>query len=66
MAIWNDDTEDQLITMIKERPALYDITAEHYANRVVKRELWREVENKLVISGKIFFLAIEVFSRNCS
>ena len=63
MAIWNEDTEDQLITMIQERLALYDITEKCYTNRVVKRELWREIENKLVISGKTLFLAVELNAR---
>lgn len=66
MALWNQDVEDQLVTMIQERPPLYDITEKLYANRVVKTELWREIEEKLVISGKFFFLAIEVVSKNCS
>lgn len=49
--------------MIQERPALYDITEKSYSNQLVKAEMWREIENKLVISGKIFFLAIEVFRK---
>ena len=39
MAIWNEETEDQLMSMIQERPALYDITEHRYANRVVKTTL---------------------------
>ncbi|XP_067250063.1 uncharacterized protein [Chanodichthys erythropterus] len=38
--------------MIQERPGLYDITEKCYVNRVLKAELWREIENKLVISEK--------------
>ncbi|KAK7149243.1 hypothetical protein R3I94_008764 [Phoxinus phoxinus] len=51
MALWNQDVEDQLVTMIQERPPLYDITDKLYANRVLKSELWREIEDKLVISA---------------
>ncbi|KAL7390745.1 hypothetical protein ABVT39_026862 [Epinephelus coioides] len=47
MAIWNDGTEDQLITMIQERPALYDITAKRYANQVYTRY------KKLAPSGSV-------------
>ncbi len=61
MAVWNETSEDELISMIQERPGLYDITEKCYVNRVAKAELWREIENKLVISGKISFLSIEVF-----
>ncbi|XDV22961.1 hypothetical protein PO909_027702 [Leuciscus waleckii] len=50
MAVWNEASEDALISMIQERPALYDITEKSYANRVAKAEKWREIENKLVIS----------------
>lgn len=50
--------------MIQERLALCDITEKCNVNRVAKAELWREMENKLVISGKISVLAIEVF-RKC-
>lgn len=52
MALWNQDSEDQLVTMIQERPSLYDVTEKLYANRVVKTELWREIEEKLDISAK--------------
>lgn len=54
MAIWTEDTEDRLITLIQERPALYDISEKHYSNRAVKADLWREIESKLELSGKIF------------
>lgn len=64
MAIWTEETEDQMISMIQDRPALYDVSDKRYANRAVKRELWREIANKLVLSGKIFFLAIHLFSSN--
>ena len=36
MAIWNEDIKDLLITLIQERPALYDITETKYSNRIVK------------------------------
>ncbi|KAF7708774.1 uncharacterized protein LOC124385086 [Silurus meridionalis] len=52
MALWSEDVEDQLISMIQERPPLYDITQKLYANRSVKAGLWREIEDKLVISEK--------------
>ncbi|KAI9514552.1 hypothetical protein NQZ68_032193 [Dissostichus eleginoides] len=52
MAIWNDGTEDQLISMIQERPPLFDITEKKYANRVVKTGLWREIETVLGLSEK--------------
>ncbi|XP_026113223.1 uncharacterized protein LOC113091810 [Carassius auratus] len=50
MAVWNEASEDALISMIQERPALYDITEKSYSNRLVKAEMWCEIENKLVIS----------------
>ncbi|KAL3057595.1 hypothetical protein OYC64_007958 [Pagothenia borchgrevinki] len=52
MAIWNDETEDQLISYIEERPALFDITEKLYANRIVKTGLWREIEALLGLSEK--------------
>ncbi|XP_052409727.1 transcription factor Adf-1-like [Carassius gibelio] len=52
MAVWNEASEDALISMIRERPALYDITEKSYSSRVEKAEMWREIENKLVISEK--------------
>ncbi|XP_044037014.1 uncharacterized protein LOC122868788 [Siniperca chuatsi] len=52
MSVWKEETEDQLVSMVQERPALYDITEKLYANRVKKTELWREIENKLGISEK--------------
>lgn len=55
MAVWNEASEDELISMIQERPALYDIMEKCYVNRVAKAELWREIENKLVISGTVRF-----------
>jgi len=55
MAIWNEGNEELLITLIEERPALYDITEKKYSNRVVKTGLWREIESQLGFSGKILF-----------
>ncbi|KAI9519187.1 hypothetical protein NQZ68_030719 [Dissostichus eleginoides] len=52
MAIWNEGNEDLLITLIQERPALYDITEKKYSNRVVKTGLWREIETQLGFSEK--------------
>ncbi|XP_067284019.1 uncharacterized protein [Pseudorasbora parva] len=52
MAVWTEASEDELISMIQQRPALYDITEKCYVNRVAKAELWREMANKLVISEK--------------
>ncbi|XP_010769947.1 transcription factor Adf-1-like [Notothenia coriiceps] len=52
MAIWNDEIEDQFISLIQERPALYDITDKLYANRIVKTGLWREIETQLVLPEK--------------
>ncbi|XP_042593606.1 ribonuclease inhibitor-like [Cyprinus carpio] len=53
MAMWNEAVEDELISLIQERPALYDITEKRYANRVAIANSWREIENKLVISGTL-------------
>ncbi|KAK7877852.1 hypothetical protein WMY93_031492 [Mugilogobius chulae] len=47
MAVWNDFTEDQFVTMVQERPALYDSNDRHYNNRVVKAQLWGDIELKL-------------------
>ncbi|CAG11942.1 unnamed protein product [Tetraodon nigroviridis] len=52
MAIWTEETEDQLISLIQERPALYDISEKHYSNRAVKADLWREIEARLQLSEK--------------
>ncbi|XP_034086771.1 uncharacterized protein LOC117555860 [Gymnodraco acuticeps] len=52
MAIWNEEIEDQLISLIQERPALYDITEKLYVNRIVKTGLWREIETQLVLPEK--------------
>ncbi|XP_034006056.1 uncharacterized protein LOC117498094 isoform X2 [Trematomus bernacchii] len=52
MAIWNEGNEELLITLIEERPALYDITETNYSNRVVKTGLWREIESQLGFSEK--------------
>ncbi|XP_010794591.1 uncharacterized protein [Notothenia coriiceps] len=52
MAIWNDETEDQFISYIQERPALFDITEKLYENRIVKTGLWREIEALLGLSEK--------------
>lgn len=51
MGVWNKTVEEQLINMIQERPALYTSEA-RYASRGLKPELWRELEDKLVISEK--------------
>ncbi|KAI9524876.1 hypothetical protein NQZ68_014411 [Dissostichus eleginoides] len=52
MAIWNEGAKDQLISLIQERPALFDITEKWYANRIVKTGLWREIETQLGLSEK--------------
>lgn len=52
MAIWNEAREEQMISMIQERPALYDIKENLYADRRLKAQLWHEIVSKLVISGK--------------
>ncbi|KAL1005899.1 hypothetical protein UPYG_G00065330 [Umbra pygmaea] len=52
MAIFNEETEEQLIQLIQERAPLYDITEKRYSNRVAKTQLWREIENALSISEK--------------
>ncbi|XP_034001012.1 uncharacterized protein LOC117494283 [Trematomus bernacchii] len=52
MAIWNEAIEDLFITLIQERPALYDITEAKYSNRIVKTGLWREIESQLGFSEK--------------
>ncbi|XP_047446070.1 uncharacterized protein LOC125011097 [Mugil cephalus] len=49
-ATWNEETEGKLISMVQERPALYDIAENLYSNREVKMQLWHEIENKLFIS----------------
>ncbi|KAM6974368.1 zinc finger MYM-type protein 4-like [Tautogolabrus adspersus] len=51
-AVWTVATEEQLITMIQERPLLYHSTEKLYANGVVKTALWREIENEMNISEK--------------
>lgn len=60
MATWSEETEVRLINLIQERPALYDITERRYSNRVVKAHLWREIEDKLVVSGKISPLVVQL------
>jgi len=62
MGAWNRTVEDQLINMIQERPALYTSEA-RYASRGLKPELWRELEDKLVISGETLCLA--AIGRDC-
>ncbi|KAI7791886.1 uncharacterized protein LOC130548000 [Triplophysa rosa] len=52
MATWNEAREEQMIIMIQERPALYDVTENVYANRTLRAQLWHEIESKLVISEK--------------
>ncbi|KAM6965859.1 uncharacterized protein LKV04_018355 [Tautogolabrus adspersus] len=52
MAVWTEETEDRMITMIQERPPLFDITDKLYSNRVVKTGLWREIEKKMILSEK--------------
>ncbi|KAL3047902.1 hypothetical protein OYC64_021960 [Pagothenia borchgrevinki] len=52
MAIWNEETEGQLISLIQERPALFDTTEKRYTNRTVKSGLWREIETQLGLPEK--------------
>lgn len=52
MATWTEETEEQLIRLIQERPELYDVSEKHYSNRALKAELWREMEAKLRLSGE--------------
>ncbi|XP_056901778.1 uncharacterized protein LOC130532879 [Takifugu flavidus] len=52
MAMWTEETEDQLISLIQERPVLYDVSEKYYSNRAVKADLWREIEAKLRLSEK--------------
>ncbi|XP_065125347.2 uncharacterized protein [Paramisgurnus dabryanus] len=52
MATWNEQREDQLIALIQERPALYNVTEKCYASRGHRAELWREIEQTLAISEK--------------
>ncbi|XP_037611162.1 uncharacterized protein wu:fb74b10 [Sebastes umbrosus] len=52
MSVWSEAFEDQLIDMIEDRPPLYDVSEKLYANRVVKTELWREIEHRLDVSEK--------------
>ncbi|XP_075999917.1 uncharacterized protein LOC142993136 isoform X2 [Genypterus blacodes] len=52
MAVWQEETEEQLVCMVQERPALYDITENVYANKVLKTHLWREISDRLRVSEK--------------
>ncbi|KAF7641728.1 hypothetical protein LDENG_00273810 [Lucifuga dentata] len=51
-AVWREETEEQLVCMVQERPALYDITENLYANKALKTHLWREIADNLFISEK--------------
>ena len=46
MATWTEETEEQLITLVEERPPLYNITLQCYSNRNKKDQLWREIESE--------------------
>ncbi|XP_030263001.1 transcription factor Adf-1-like [Sparus aurata] len=52
MSIVTEEAEELLVSMVQERPALYDIREKHYANRAKKTELWGEIQNKLGIPEK--------------
>lgn len=55
MSIVTEEAEELLVSMVQERPALYDIREKHYANRAKKTELWGEIQNKLGIPGEISY-----------
>lgn len=53
MAVWKEETEEHLVCMVQERPALYNITENVYANKVLKTHLWKEISDKLRVSGEL-------------
>uniref|UniRef100_A0A9J7YFS5 Uncharacterized protein n=2 Tax=Cyprinus carpio carpio TaxID=630221 RepID=A0A9J7YFS5_CYPCA len=52
MAVWDEAAEDVLISLVQERPALYNTSKYRYDNRVAKDKFWRELEARLVVSEK--------------
>ncbi|XP_078101558.1 uncharacterized protein LOC144514238 isoform X1 [Sander vitreus] len=44
--------EEELISMIEERPPLYNASEKNYFNQVVKRDCWRQITEKMHISEK--------------
>ncbi|KAJ0066473.1 hypothetical protein NL108_013500 [Boleophthalmus pectinirostris] len=52
MAVWSDAMEEQFVIMVQERPALYDSTNKNYNNRIVKAQLWGDIELKLHTTEK--------------
>lgn len=53
MATWSEALEEQLVTLVEERPPLYDITLQCYSNRNKKDTLWTEIETELRLSAKV-------------
>ena len=51
---WNEALEEELISMVEERPPLYNVSEKSYSNRTVKTDCWRQITEKCNLSGKIF------------
>jgi hypothetical protein len=41
MALWSDGLEEQLIGMVKERPALYAVADKNYYNKIISANFSR-------------------------
>ncbi|XP_034719615.1 uncharacterized protein LOC117938817 [Etheostoma cragini] len=52
MTLWTDALEEELISMVEDRPPLYNISEKNYSNRVVKTDCWRQITEKINISEK--------------
>jgi len=38
--MWTEEVEEQLISMVEERPSLFAVADKNYSNRLVKTESW--------------------------
>ncbi|XP_078135832.1 uncharacterized protein LOC144536521 isoform X2 [Sander vitreus] len=52
MTLWTEALEEEMISMVEERPPLYNVSEKNYSNRGVKADCWRQITEKINISEK--------------
>ncbi|KAL1483073.1 hypothetical protein MTO96_002143 [Rhipicephalus appendiculatus] len=49
--MWSNDAVEELISLVRERPALYDPSHRDYSDQVLKPRIWDEIGRKLGFTG---------------
>lgn len=47
--------EEKLITLVRDRPILYDVKHKHSKRNDIKLNNWREISDLMDVSGKLYY-----------